>query len=309
MTEKQLAANRRNALKSTGPRTLPGKQRSKLNALKSGIFSQALLLKGEDSRAHSSLLRGLIEDLMPQGTLEVTLVETLAMIIWRKRRFLHAERAEIGRVVESEGFYSRVTQASERWDLVRAAGTSGGMLRNSSNPFVIRESIETLKICRNLLDKFGFQKGEDPWRLRRLYGLDVEGFPPPGIFRTYKVYSILATDPPKGMGVNESPDELKKQMIGIFEDEIERLTLFVKALDVIDAQRIEYQTAAALVPSPEVSGRLIRCEAHLSREFDRTLSQLERVQRARLGKPEPPRVVVGINAQTDVTMNNVKIGS
>lgn len=42
------------------------------------------------------------------------------------------------------------------------------------------------------------------------------------------------------------------------------------------------------VPSQDVVDRLIRCEAHLSREIDRTLSQLERLQRIRLGHAVPP---------------------
>jgi hypothetical protein len=55
-----------------------------------------------------------------------------------------------------------------------------------------------------------------------------------------------------------------------------------------DTERREYEKVAALVPSQEVLDRLIRYEAHLSREFDRTLSQLERLQRIRLGHPVPP---------------------
>jgi hypothetical protein len=41
-TEKQVAANRRNALKSTGPRSLAGKIKSRANALRHGLASKTL---------------------------------------------------------------------------------------------------------------------------------------------------------------------------------------------------------------------------------------------------------------------------
>src|ERR1700674_1831679 len=45
--------------KSTGPRTESGKKRSSQNALKSGIFSRVILLKGESRSEYQSLLEGL----------------------------------------------------------------------------------------------------------------------------------------------------------------------------------------------------------------------------------------------------------
>lgn len=41
-SEKQIAANRRNARNSTGPRTIAGKKRTRLNALRHGLSSQGL---------------------------------------------------------------------------------------------------------------------------------------------------------------------------------------------------------------------------------------------------------------------------
>ena len=52
--------------------------------------------------------------------------------------------------------------------------------------------------------------------------------------------------------------------------------------------------AAGNVPDACALNRLLRAEANLNREFSRTLDQLERIQRARLGQPVPPRIEVDI---------------
>jgi hypothetical protein len=48
VSEAKLAANRRNAQKSTGPRTPEGKDRSRLNALDHGCCAKTLILPGEE---------------------------------------------------------------------------------------------------------------------------------------------------------------------------------------------------------------------------------------------------------------------
>ncbi len=54
-SDKQLRANQRNALKSTGPRTPEGKAAIRRNALKHGLLSQEVLLPGEDEAALKDL--------------------------------------------------------------------------------------------------------------------------------------------------------------------------------------------------------------------------------------------------------------
>jgi hypothetical protein len=61
-----------------------------------------------------------------------------------------------------------------------------------------------------------------------------------------------------------------------------------------EEERTPCKMAAALVPPPAASKRLLRYEAHLSRECDRTLTQLERLQRMRLGQPVTPPMNVQV---------------
>jgi hypothetical protein len=164
--------------RASGPRTPTGKDRSKHNALKHGIFSKIVLLKGEPRSDFDSLLSGLRDDLRPEGMLEKTLVEKLVSLIWRQRRLLMAEGAEI---------------------------------RMSAEFFHIND----------------------------------------------------LTDPDTQFETRERIAEKKK-------------------LNAI-ARNV-----------PNGLDRLLRYEASLERTFDRTLSQLERLQRIRLGQPVPPSINLNV---------------
>ena len=91
----QLVANQNNAKKSTGPVTLQGKQTVSNNALKHGLFSKTLILTDEDPDEYKILLDQLLQELHPIGLLEQTLVEPIALTLWRQRRLVRAETANI----------------------------------------------------------------------------------------------------------------------------------------------------------------------------------------------------------------------
>src|SRR6202795_537959 len=289
--------SRQTASKATGPRTAAGKRRSRYNALKSGLFAKGLLLRNESRAEYDSLLSGLQEHFRPQGKVETALVENLAVILWRKRRLFQAERAQVEEAVEFKTSDSTSAQMLEAWDLSRAGETSGGMLRHTSNCFVIQEAIEILKVARLKLEKCGFEKDEELRFLRKLYGLDHDGDVPVRLFRMYVVYSKLATNTPREGETFTSPDQLKKEMLEMLDEEIRALTFRQKRSLAIHELRGEFQNTAALIPSQGDLDRVIRYEAHLSREFDRTISQLERLQKIRLGQPTPPTLRVDISRE------------
>ena len=54
-TTKQIEANRKNARKSTGPRTAVGKAASAANSLKAGLYARSQITAGEDPAALRAL--------------------------------------------------------------------------------------------------------------------------------------------------------------------------------------------------------------------------------------------------------------
>ena len=89
-TQKQLLANRKNAKRSTGPKDT---SLTRLNALKHGILSEEVLLKGEKKKDLEELGRRLRQELAPQGELEIILVDRIISSIWRLKRVLRTESA------------------------------------------------------------------------------------------------------------------------------------------------------------------------------------------------------------------------
>src|SRR5208283_747506 len=93
---KQIEANRRNALRSTGPTTPEGKQASRLNALKHGLRAKDVIIPGQEEPAEfEAILRELFEDWEPEGHTETDLVEQIGLAEWRLRRVHRAELGEI----------------------------------------------------------------------------------------------------------------------------------------------------------------------------------------------------------------------
>src|SRR5664279_5487570 len=90
-TEKQIAANRRNARKSTGPRTERGKERSRQNAYRHGLTAQTVISIVENADEYTDLESLIIADYEPQTTVERLLVERLASLLWRLRRAVAIE--------------------------------------------------------------------------------------------------------------------------------------------------------------------------------------------------------------------------
>lgn len=91
-TDKQLQANKENA-KLGGVKTSQGKAISKLNALKHGLLSGEILLKGENEQSLTELGKRIKLSLQPVGELESLLVDRIIANFWRLKRVMVVEKA------------------------------------------------------------------------------------------------------------------------------------------------------------------------------------------------------------------------
>ena len=101
-TDKQIAANRINALKSTGPRTPEGKFISSLNNLRHEMLARSLLIHGESLERFRALLATFYAHLQPRNPMENALVDSLVQARWRQMRFTSIDSAAINFEIDGQ---------------------------------------------------------------------------------------------------------------------------------------------------------------------------------------------------------------
>ncbi len=91
----QIRANRENAKRSTGPKTIQGKLKVSQNAITHGIFATTSLLPHENAQEFAALSQHISEVFPPIDAHAEYLVEEIVLAIWRQKRLRLAEAAKI----------------------------------------------------------------------------------------------------------------------------------------------------------------------------------------------------------------------
>jgi hypothetical protein len=126
---RQIEANRRNALKSTGPMTVDGKQRSRRKALRHGFTAETVIEPLENPEEYRAFEDAIVAEYLPQTPGEQELVHRLASLFWRLRRATSIEtglfrmQGEILRAFQSSR--QKHVRAQEREALPSALGEAG----------------------------------------------------------------------------------------------------------------------------------------------------------------------------------------
>ena len=85
-TEAQILANRRNALKSTGPRTPHGKAAVSQNAVTHGLLSRHDVISSESQADFNLYRQQMLAELAPASPMESMLAERIVSLSWRLKR-------------------------------------------------------------------------------------------------------------------------------------------------------------------------------------------------------------------------------
>src|SRR5450631_4349468 len=131
---KQIEANRRNALKSTGPTTSEGKERSRCNAVRHGLTAETVIAALEDAKDYQAFEAAVIADYDAESAVERELVLRLASVLWRLRRATSIETALFESVTTE---LAKVEHGSSGPTLVEAADLSD---RNRLHLIATRQS-------------------------------------------------------------------------------------------------------------------------------------------------------------------------
>jgi len=290
--------------KATGPRTPQGKDRSKHNAITHGIFSKAVVLKSESRSDFDALLSALYQDRQPEGALEEILVNKLAVLWWRLRRVWTAESAEIRTGAEFIQWDANERNRQDAKTLPQL-DCNGGLIRWIANPEALQGCLSLLEDLRENLGEDGFDPQFDQAILTKLYGSykawDQEKNWQKTLFDSYLFWSraSLCSEEERKENGYASPQRCKENFLDNVNEEIRRLERYRKENAKIWASKLELESLRRTVPEGPQADRLLRYEAALSREIDRTLNQAERTQRMRLGQPVPPPINLNITASKE----------
>src|SRR5277367_611940 len=119
---RQFQGNRRNALRSTGPRTETGKRQSRRNATRHGLTAETVIDGLEDSEDYRAFEAAVVADYDARTAVERELVLRLASLLWRLRRIISIEtdllriQSDIARECRGE-FRGRPAESGSSTDL------------------------------------------------------------------------------------------------------------------------------------------------------------------------------------------------
>lgn len=280
--------------KSTGPRTPTGKDRSKHNAIRDGIFSSAVLLSNESKKTLNSFANKIYSYAKPVGGLEEILVDKLISQFWRYGRVLRVENAQIEYQLESV-FQDREKRIGEAAKFITSQPLDQTdmkhlLVNKYTNPIITDHGIHMLERLRATIAKSGLDFERDRAAITFVFGSQTGGALCDEMVSALKgVEGSRAKENGAANSANEK-DTYKTMFMLIITQTISTLEEIQKVMTDAAKRLNSVEISRLCFPESPVADRLNRGEAALERNIARTWDQLERAQRIRKGQTVPPTI-------------------
>jgi len=276
-SSRKVEVNRKNALKSTGPKTKLGKRTSRWNALRHGFLAKEVVIRTGERKENPAefkrLLAQLGKSLEPRGVLEEMLVEDIAVCYWRCRRALRCEAGEIAAAQSNPsdgegGLGIAALQTLEECRTIDSDGVQerinvlGALSQNLGKNETFSEE------CKNQLKgKFGAKDG-----FVRYISLCNDGL-------------VKSKKEAEETGKWERFERLRGDLLESINHQREVLERVESQLKKKEEFETEAKMASRNLPSGKVSEKIIRYETTLERRMHRAIENLGRLQSRRKGQP------------------------
>ena len=317
-TEARIEANRRNAQKSTGPRTSSGKALACYNAVRHGVLTAAPVLPGEDIAAWDQHKAGVAESLAPVGALERALADRVALTLWRLERFARAEAlataAALAEAVlpKAPGIATDIFHPAPDTSLmaVKVAARKLARLKarhakavkvadclealeSAADGDPLPDAAEAARAVQRLAGRYKWKGPKPPRDARKLAGL-ADGEPWTAGHLRGAVTALAA-------GVEGTPDWLAAGALSrllrrceLLAADREDARAYLGGLAERTRTASARKAAATLLPRADKGDLMIRYESHLQKLLTTTLHELERLQALRAGRAVVPPLAVDV---------------
>jgi hypothetical protein len=300
----RVAANRRNAKKSTGPKSAQGKAVSRLNARKHRSLAETVLVCGREFRepAHefTALCQEYYASLAPVGPLEEMLVDEIVQATWRLRRVRKAESGEIALGVD-KNCQRRQDENPVARILSGHKPPLSGLLRPKLERSVagctylhvclrkLRAAVEAEgELTEAALADFDLSLGNDPDVLVSSLEALHEGLAAGRRSRSDNSLTE-SSGASSSQGPSRTGEKLEEKVRAAHKTEVvklieaEMIRLLYQEEECEKGERVEEQVrqSASILPGVTAMDRILRYEKGLERQLYGAMKQLERLQKGR----------------------------
>lgn len=289
-SEKQIAANRRNSQKSTGPKSHLGKSRSKLNALRHGLYSKEVVIRTgdgkEDIKEFEEFLDDLIDTYKPSGPLEEQQIDFIATTSWRIKRAIRKERGEIQGQLDTFEIDEEIRSITEIIPEKPGVGFRPARLKYPDNTNDIKSLVQHLRKAKAEIEENGFLCNSSLIIIGHVYlnlanpmleNLKIFSY----VYRGYKemINKHCPDDP-------WTPGTCKISALYWIDVELDLLKNLEEKCEKREKLQRDSYKARKSIPTDYVSESQLRIESALESKLYRAIYELERFQMTRQISPE-----------------------